>query len=225
MVKDVQTGRGPRGLRDVFRLRSSTPAAWAACAARDVLALLSDHAHCELKAGANAMTMLKRNPNRPGLALRLAPLIKEECEHLHRVLRELDARGATLGQDAPNPWASGLHAAARSMPDPAVEHSGFLDILLISALIEMRSHERFERLAACRELADLRGLYASLCEAEARHATLFTELALEIFPEGLVAERFDVLAQEESSLMQQLPPASRVHSGHAGLESGLEATR
>lgn len=196
---------------------SETPASWAPAAAEDLISLLSDHAHCELKAGANAMTMLKRNPDRPGLALRLAPLIKEECDHLHRVLRELDARGAILGQDTPNPWAAGLHAAARRLPPVRLRHAGFLDIALISALIEMRSHERFERLSECEALRGLRPFYRNLCEAEERHAGLFLDLAREVFPEELVDERFRCLVKAEAGLMQQLEPGPRIHSGIAGL--------
>jgi tRNA-(ms[2]io[6]A)-hydroxylase len=196
---------------------SRTPDAWAELATRDVIALLSDHAHCELKAGANAMTMLKRNPNRPGLALRLAPLIKEECDHLHRVLRELDARGSVLGQDAANPWAAGLHAHARALPPVRLEHGGFLDVLMISALVEMRSHERFERLAEYERLRDLWPFYRSLCEAEERHGVLFLDVAREIFPEEVVAERWRSLATEEAALMERLAPGPRVHSGTLGL--------
>ncbi len=199
------------------RLASRTPDAWAEHAAEDVVALLSDHAHCELKAAANAMTMLKRNPDRPGLALRLAPLLREECDHLQRVLRELDARGAVLGQDTPNPWAAGLHAAARALPPVRLPHAGFLDVALVSALIELRSHERFERLAACAALADLAPFYRGLCEAEARHGELFTDVAKEAFPEALVEERFAALAREEAALLERLPPGPRVHSGVAGL--------
>ncbi|MDG2148179.1 MAG: tRNA isopentenyl-2-thiomethyl-A-37 hydroxylase MiaE [Planctomycetota bacterium] len=199
------------------RQLSQTPASWATESARDLMALLSDHAHCELKAGANAMTMLKRNPNRPGFALRLAPLIKEECDHLHRVLREIEMRGGVLAQDAPNPWAEGLHAAARKLPPVRLPHGGFLDVLLISALIEMRSHERFERLAECAAMRDLESLYRNLCEAEARHGLLFQELARETFPAAAVEERFALLAEQEAVLMERLPPGPRIHSGVAGL--------
>lgn len=194
-----------------------TPASWALESARDLIALLSDHAHCELKAGANAMTMLKRNPNRPGFALRLAPLIKEECDHLHRVLREIEKRGGVLAQDAPNPWAAGLHAAARQLPPVRLPHGGFLDVLLISGLIEIRSHERFERLAECEAMRDLEPLYSDLCESEARHGRLFQQLAQEIFPATAVEERFAVLAEEEAALMESLAPGPRIHSGIAGL--------
>ena len=120
-------------LSSVLLVSTAAPAAVAQDAvAAEPVALLSDHAHCELKAAANAMTMLKRNPDRPGLALRLAPLIKEETDHLHRVLRELEARGEGLRHDLANPYAEGLHRFAR---DTAAPGRGRLDVLLVSALI------------------------------------------------------------------------------------------
>ena len=197
-----------------FALAAPTPAAWADAAARDPLALLSDHAHCELKAAANAMTLLKRNPTRPGLALRLMPLVREETEHLHRVLRELDQRGSHLDHDTPNPYASRLQGTARTT---SRHGQAYLDALLVSALIELRSHERFECLAACPALADLHPLYAALREAEARHGELFTRLALEAHDEELVEARFAELAQVESTVLAELAPGSRVHSGWSGL--------
>lgn len=197
-----------------FALAAVTPHGWAETAAVDPLALLSDHAHCELKAAASAMTLLKRNPRRPGLALRLVPLIREEHEHLQRVLRELDGRGSQLDYDLPNPYAAGLQAAARSS---SREGHAYLDTLLVSALIEKRSHERFECLERCPALAELRPLYAALREAEARHGELFTRLALEAHDEAEVRARFEQLAGMEAGLLAELDPGPRVHSGWRGL--------
>ena len=205
--------RGDGTLGGSFPLAGATPARWAEAAAAEPLALLSDHAHCELKAAASAMALMKRNPDRPGLALRLAPLIREETEHLHRVLRELDARGATLGRDADNPYPTGLLAEAKRTRRPG---EGHLDHLLVSALIEKRSHERFERLQACQALADLAPLYAALGEAEARHGCLFTDLAEEAFPAARVAARYAELAAFEATHIAGLPPGPRVHSGWGG---------
>jgi len=197
-----------------LRLCSTTPDGWAEVVAGDPLALLSDHAHCELKAAASAMTMLKQNPERPGLALRLAPLIKEESEHLHRVLREIEVRGGELKADLPNPYAEGLRRIARETRPGPPRGSGFLDVVLVSALIEMRSHERFERLAECAALAGLDGLYRGLGEAEARHGVLFADIARTSFPEGEVVARFAELALREAELLETLPTGPRIHSGH-----------
>ncbi len=191
-------------------LASETPASWAEAVAADVPALLSDHAHLELKAAASAMTLLKRHPQRPGFARRLAPLIREETEHLQRVLRELDVRGAMLRPDAPSPYAAGLLAAAGA---PRRRAGGLLDSLLVSALIEQRSHERFERLRACPALSELAPLYGSLAESEQRHGRLFLELAAEVAPRPDVERRWRELADAEARLIAGLPFDFRIHSG------------
>jgi len=193
-----------------FTLASRTPPAWAETVARDLHALLSDHAHCELKAAASALTLLKRQSARPGLAQRVLPLIREEVEHAQRVLRELDARGWTLRVDAPSPYMTGLLAAAGA---PRRRQDGYVDNLLVSALIEQRSHERFERLLECPALAGMAPLYRALAEAEERHGALFVELACAVAPPADVAARHAELARAEAALLAGLPCEPRIHSG------------
>jgi len=193
-----------------FTLASRTPAGWARAVAQDVPALLSDHAHCELKAAASAMTLLRNHGQRPDLCDLLGPLLREEAEHGQRVLRELTSRGHGLLPDRPNPYMDGLISAAGH---PRRREDGLLDSLLVAALIEMRSHERFERLAECEALADLRPLYASLAEAEARHGELFLQLAAEAAPTPGLAARFAELAETEAALIERVPFGFRVHSG------------
>lgn len=197
-----------------LRLHAATPRGWAAAACGDLHALLSDHAHCELKAATSAMTLLKRNPDRPGLPLRLLPLIKEETDHLHGVLRELAARGWELRRDVDSPWAAGLLRSAQATRPSG---RGHLDALLVSALIELRSHERFEALAGEPALGELAGFFERLLAAEARHNELFLELAREVASEAEIAARWAELAAEEARLMDALAPGPRIHSGWAGL--------
>lgn len=201
---------------DTFRLHWTTPAAWADAVARDPVALLCDHAHCEMKAAASAMALLRKNGDRPGLSRRVAPLVKEEVDHMHRVLRELDARGATLTPDLPSPYARGLAKGAGAGRTSGAE-DGYLDALVVSALIEMRSHERFELLAECEALMDLRGFYVSLGEAEERHGELFVTLAVEAFGEERVGVRFGEVAAVEAEVISGLACEPRVHSGVVGL--------
>lgn len=196
--------------RRVWQLVSETAADWAGCVAERPLELLSDHAQCELKAAVSAMTLLKRNPDRPGLALRLAALIKEEIDHFQRVLRLLEQRGETLGRDRHNPYVTGL---MRFSEHTRSRNEGHLDALLVSALIEKRSLERFEHLQRCPALAELSELYEMLGEAEQRHADLFVELALEVHAEERVSARFDELARFEAEHIGGLPFDYRIHSG------------
>ena len=193
-----------------YRLAGKTSPDWARQVADEPEQLLSDHAHCELKAAASAMSLLKRNPDRPGLAPRLSVLIKEECDHLQRVLVELQRRGASLAADEPSPYAKGLHrlaATSRGRGDV------YVDALLVSALIEKRSHERFGCLLRCEALTDLHSLYRALKASEERHGDLFVDLALGAEAETVVARRWATLAAGEATLIESIPFAPRIHSG------------
>jgi tRNA-(ms[2]io[6]A)-hydroxylase len=191
-------------------LAAPTPGDWAGAVAADVPALLSDHAHLELKAAVSALALLRRHGRQLDLAARLVPLIREEFEHLQRVLQQLQRRGEPWAADRGSPYTDGLLAAAGR---PRRRLDGYLDSLLVAALIERRSHERFERLLECPALADLHPLYAALAEAEARHAALFIELALQAAPRTQVAARWQQLAAAESELIAALPCEPRIHSG------------
>lgn len=194
----------------VFRLAWSTPASWAPAVAAEPGRLLSDHAHLELKAAASAMTLLRRNVDRPGLDLALCGLVREETEHMHRVVRALHERGEPLLPDRPSPYAEGLHRVAA---DSRRGRETYLDALLVSALIEMRSHERFERLLECVAVADLHPLYRALGSAEERHGELFVELALQACDGALVAGRFAELAALEGEVAATAPFDYRIHAG------------
>jgi tRNA-(ms[2]io[6]A)-hydroxylase len=193
-----------------LRLARRTPATWAPCAAVDLPALLSDHAHCELKAAASAMSLLRHHAGRPGLVAALAPLVREEFDHFQRVLRELERRGEALRPDRPSPYASGLLAAAGA---PRRRADGCLRSLLVAALVELRSHERFVALLECPAAASLYALLAPLAEAEARHGETFLELACGVAPRPEVEAVFHALAQAEADVLDRAPPGPRVHSG------------
>lgn len=193
-----------------FALAGATPPAWAEAVAADPAALLSDHAHLELKAAASALALLRRHGRRAELAARLVPLVREELEHLQRVLAELRGRGLEWAPDRGSPYTEGLLAAAGR---PRRRGDGYLDSLLVAALIELRSHERFRCLLACDALAELRPLYSALAEAEARHGELFIELALAAAPRAAVVARWAELAAAEGALLERLPCEPRLHSG------------
>lgn len=203
----------------MFRLNFATPFEWVARVETDPLALLSDHAHCELKAAASAQALIAKNPSRTVLVVRLTEVAREELEHFASVVQLLDARGGALGPLAPNPYAEALLARShdgRICASDARDEQ-LLDRLLVSSLIEARSLERFHLLAthlADRELADF---YRGLIPAESLHQALFRELALSAYPAERVAVRLDVLAAIEGDIVAQLPFAVRMHSGLATL--------
>src|SRR5688572_4056865 len=101
--------------------------------------VLIDHAHCEKKAAANALSLLQVYPDVPGLPAQMARLAREESAHLARVLSLMEERGLTLGRDAGDPYARGLQELLRH---GARERR--LDRLLVAGIIESRSHERLQ---------------------------------------------------------------------------------
>ncbi len=187
-----------------------TPPEWVARVERDSLALLSDHAHCELKAAASAQALIARNVGSTRLVRALAEISIEELEHFERVLGELERRGGVLQRTSTSPYAEGLLQAS------AVDRGdALLDRLLVASLIEARSFERFQLLAAHLADRELVALYESLLASESRHRALFVRLARELFPSAVVEQRAGELCEREARLMAGLPFAYRMHSGWA----------
>ena len=183
----------------------ATPRAWTTQAIERFDEVLVDHAHCEKKAAAHALSLLAAFPQVPGLARAMARLAREEAGHLGQVLRLLEQRGLVLGRDAGDPYAQGLQAQVRQ---PARER--LLDRLLISALIEARSEERLRLLGEALPDPELRNFYARLATSEAGHFRLFLRLArnstgAEFQP------RLDQLLQVEARLIQDLPLRPAIH--------------
>lgn len=189
-------------------LEWATPAEWVERVQRDLPALLSDHAHCELKAAATAQALVAKNTGDRTLVEQLSLMASEELDHFRRVIRELYARGAKLGPQEPSPYAQELHSRSAT-----TRSSLLLDRLLLAQLIEARSLERFQLLAE--HLADrgLAALYKDLLASEAGHRALFGRLARGLFPAPDVERRQAWLWALEGEILAALPFAHRVHSG------------
>jgi tRNA-(ms[2]io[6]A)-hydroxylase len=191
-------------------LLKPTDPAWARVAEANLDALLSDHAHCELKAAQSALSLLGRyGGEAPALLEPLTALAREETEHFAAVEQRLRARGRTLELPRTDEYVGALRdAASRTRRSDAPV---LLDRLLVAALIEGRSCERFGLLA--RELADadLRAFYRDLMASEARHFTLFSGLAAECFGTDASRSRFGELARCEAEICDRLPFRPTVH--------------
>jgi tRNA 2-(methylsulfanyl)-N6-isopentenyladenosine37 hydroxylase len=194
----------------VLGLLQPTDPAWVQAAEADLPGLLSDHAHCELKAAQNALSLLARFGGEAAI-LRdpLTALAREETEHFAEVDRELRALGGTLGAPRPDDYVVQLRAAARRDRPPYAPP--LLDRLLIAALIEGRSCERFRLLSEALGRADLRAFYRDLMVSEARHFTLFCTLAAECFGADDSRRRFGTLAMLEAEIAARLPLGPTVH--------------
>jgi tRNA 2-(methylsulfanyl)-N6-isopentenyladenosine37 hydroxylase len=187
-------------------LRTATSPAWAPLALARPDRLLQDHAHCEKKAAATALSLIATYPERSELARPLVRVAQEETQHFFRVLAELTRRGVALERDHGDPYAHALLKLAR-----ASREARLLDRLLISALIEARSCERFQLLGETTTDERLSRLYRDLFLAEGRHHELFVTLAGRLFGATAAEGRLDALLDAEASIVQALPLRAAIH--------------
>lgn len=183
-------------------LRSRTPEAWAVRVMEkaNLPAFLADHAVCELQASMQALSLVGTYPGDAVLVDRLSALAAEELRHFRRVSREARRLGAPMRTTRRNFYVAELRAACRKDREP---EKG-LDLLLVCALIEARSHERFERLRGHVADARLSKLYAELAEAEARHGPVYLELAVAHAGEEAAKKRLDELLDVETRALSRL---------------------
>jgi len=191
-------------------LLKPTDPTWVEAAQADLPGLLSDHAHCEIKAAQSALSLIARHGGEaPQMIEPLGELAREESNHFLEAQRRLAQRGGTLSHPGQDGYVVALRAAAKKD-----RHDGYpvlLDRLLICALIEGRSCERFQLLSEHLAEADLRHFYRGLMAAEARHFTLFSNLAAECFGKEATRERFATLVEREAAIADRLPLGPTVH--------------
>lgn len=191
----------------------TTPPHWAEALRPHVATLLVDQAHLEKKAAAAALSFLFRVPGGAEAQRALSALAREELVHFERTLRLLAQRGVPFAPLQPARYAERLKAGiSRTMP----QRLG--DELLVAAIIEARSCERMAAMAAALRGTDdeVASFYDDLCEAEARHESLYARLAADVLPPTDLAARWAALAAHEASVLAALPAEPRLHAG-AGL--------
>jgi len=184
-------------------LLCETPRGWVDLAVERFDEVLVDHAHCEKKAAAQALSLLAAFPNVSGLPRAMARLAREEAGHLSQVLSLMERRGLVLGRDPGDPYAQGLQALVRQ---PARER--LLDRLIASALIESRSEERLRLLGGGLREPELRDFYRRLAEAEKGHGELFLRFARRC--EGF-EDRLHEMLRVEARLVRELPLRPAIH--------------
>lgn len=184
-------------LESFLILQSETPDSWAERSAAHLPQFLADHAVCELQAALFALSLVGTYPERPELVDRLSALAAEELRHFRRVSKEARRFAVILPTKRRNAYVATLRRACRGGHEPA--HG--LDLLLVAALIEARSHERFLKLAPHLTDARLIRLYRELAEAEARHGPIYLELACRhADPEAALARLLELLPIEAKAL-------------------------
>ena len=193
-------------LQDKLPLRVLTPPGWIQAVLADFESFLQDHANCERKASALAMSFVAKYPDRTALTEPMISLAKEEWTHFHEVYKLLHSRGSGLTLDEKDPYVSAMLSQVRHGRD---EH--FLDRLLISAVIEARGCERFAIVATADLDEDLKGFYRRLAREEAGHYTVFVRIARHYFSEAEASERLNQLLDWEAKAMLSVPHRAAVH--------------
>ena len=163
-----------------------TSEAWVEAVLADFDAFLLDHAACERKASAMAMTFVLRYPDRDAILDPMIQLAREELTHFHRVFRICRDRGLRFSKDSKDPYVNAMIQAMRRGRDEE-----FLDRLVMAGVVEARGHERFGRLAEALEPGELKDFYAEITRSEARHAEMFVELAEMYFAPEVVRARVE----------------------------------
>jgi tRNA-(ms[2]io[6]A)-hydroxylase len=175
--------------------------------------LLLDHAYCEKKAASTAVALIFAYPECEAQSLALARLAREELRHFEQVTRMMARLGVPFRRLQPGRYAAGLRAVLHTH-----EPLRRLDLLLVGAIIEARSCERF-RLLGERLPEPLGGFYAELERAEARHADLYLDLAAAAADAAGLGDndrRLQELADIEAGLITGEDTQLRFHSGPPG---------
>lgn len=189
-----------------IQLRVSTSDIWIDKATSSLECLLSDHAECEKKAAVTAINFTRYFTKNHKVLLQLALIAREEMRHFDRVLHWINALGYTYQPATASSYAKQLHSKVR------LHDEGVLDRLLIAAIIEARSCERFFRLVPY--LPDtLATFYNKLYEAEKRHAEVYLEFATAWRGANDWQARLDYLLDWEASVITSTDRVFAFHSG------------
>lgn len=180
---------------------------WLDAVMNDFDSFLQDHADCERKASAMAMSFVAKYPDRVEILPELIETGIEELEHFQQVYQLMESRGIqlqhTIGEDL---YVKQLIKKC---------HSGrlerFMDRLLVASIVETRGAERFKMVADALEDEELKKFYKSLWVSEAKHGHIFVKMALNYFPEKDVYDRLEWWVQQEAEIINNLEIKPALH--------------
>ena len=188
-------------------LLCETPDAWVQSALQHQALLLLDHANCEKKAASTALTLMYRYVGDFEMMHKMSRLAREELRHYEQVMAIMETRGIAYEQITPCRYASELRKPVRTH-----EPARFIDTLIVGAIIEARSCERFAKIAPHLD-DELQKFYLSLLKSEARHYEDYLYLARKAAGGGSIDDRIEVFLQLEKSLIESPDTEFRFHSG------------
>ena len=188
-------------------LEVSTPEAWISHALGDLATLLIDHANCEYKAAATGMSLITRYRNKPRLQRLMARLVREEMLHYEQVLVLMDQMGVDYRPLTASRYAKTLRDTVRSDEDGRL-----VDMLIVGAVVEARSCERFAALWP-RLPTRLGKFYKSLLRSEGRHYQDYLSLAREFADKSDIEQRIVHFLKIDQTLIETTDDEFRFHSG------------
>lgn len=193
--------KGATEQKNILGLQLPTDPRWVDLASISLEAILTDHAWCEQKAASSCISLIQRYPEKKELVEGLSPIVTEEWGHFRMVIAEMKKRGLQLGRQRKDEYVNELIQFQKKDGSP---QDSLLDKLLIFALIEARSCERFKRLSEALEDGYLRNFYRRFMESEAGHYHLFIELAEIYADREKVRTRWKEWLEWEATVMTRI---------------------
>jgi tRNA-(ms[2]io[6]A)-hydroxylase len=185
----------------MLHLQLPTDPRWVNLAEISLEAILTDHAYCEQKAATSCISLIQQFPEKQELVRELAPIVTEEWGHFRLVLKELDKRSLQLGRQRKDQYVNLLRDF---MKKGGSREDRLLENLLVCALIEARSCERFMILSLNISDDELKDFYHKFMVAEAAHYTLFIELARKYAGREKADARWKEFLAREVEIMDEL---------------------
>lgn len=188
-------------IKNILGLQLPTDPRWINLAEKSLEDILTDHAYCEQKAATSCISIIQRYNEKEKIVEALSPIVTEEWGHFRMVLAEMKKRNLKLGRQRKDEYVNALIQFEKK---GGAEDDRMLDKLLICALIEARSCERFKRLSEGLDDTYLRRFYRRFMESEAGHYTLFITLAETYLPKQKVRKRWKEWLEYEAGIIANL---------------------
>lgn len=191
-----------------IEVKAESSKEWIEAVMADFPSFLQDHADCERKASAMAMSLIAKYPDKEFIITDLIETALEEMEHFRDVYKIMQIKNVPLpSKMAPDLY---IHQLMEEAKGGSVE-SRFLTRLLLGSVVECRGCERFKLVADHLEDPDLKRFYKELWASEAKHGNIYVRLALNYFEEELVYKRLDELMNKEAEILNSLPIRAALH--------------
>jgi len=193
----------------ILGLKLPTDPRWVDLASISLEEILTDHAFCEQKAATQCISLIQLYPDKTELINALSPIVTEEWGHFRMVWAEMKKRGMELGFQRKDDYVKLLQ---QNKPSKILPEDKLLHKLMVCALIEARSCERFRLLSENLEEEALRKFYYKFMVSEAGHYRLFIDLAESYYPADKVREVWQQWLKIEEKVLEELTPrGDRMH--------------